>query len=32
MGYLETKSALMIFDNYANLKYKYSQKTFWAGG
>ena len=28
MGYLKGKSALMIFENYANLKYKYGQKRF----
>ena len=28
MGYLKGKSALMIFENHANLKYKYGQKTF----
>ena len=32
MGYLKGKSALMIFENYANLKYKYGQRTFWARG
>lgn len=32
MGYLKGKSALMIFENHANLKYKYGQKTFWARG
>ena len=32
MGYLKGKSALMIFENHANLKYKYGQKTFWASG
>lgn len=32
MGYLKDKSALMIFENHANLKYKYGQKTFWARG
>ena len=28
MGYLKGKSALMIFENHANLKYKYGQKMF----
>lgn len=28
MGYLKVKSALMIFENHANLKYKYGQRTF----
>jgi len=32
MGYLKGKSALMIFENHANLKYKYGQKTFWSKG
>ena len=31
-GYLKCKSALMIFENHANLKYKYGQKNFWARG
>ncbi len=32
MGYLKGKSCLMIFENYANLKYKYDQRSFWARG
>ena len=32
MGYLMSKSALMIFDRHANLKYKYGQRNFWARG
>lgn len=32
MGYLKGKSALMIFENHANLKYKYGQKIFWTRG
>ena len=32
MGYLKGKSALMIFDNHANLKYKYGNHKFWAEG
>ena len=32
MGYLKGKSALMIFENHVNLKYKYGQRTFWARG
>lgn len=32
MGYLKEKSALIIFENHANLKYKYGQRTFWARG
>ncbi len=30
MGYLKSKSALMIFDKHANLKYKYGNRKFWA--
>ena len=29
MGYLKGKSALMIFDKHANLKYKYGNRHFW---
>lgn len=32
VGFLKSKSTLMIFDRHANLKYKYGQKTFWARG
>ena len=32
MGYLKGKSSLMIFDNHANLKYKYGNRHFWAEG
>lgn len=32
MGYLKGKSALMIFERYANLKYKYSNRHFWCRG
>ncbi|CYV44346.1 Transposase IS200-like protein [Streptococcus suis] len=32
MGYLKSKSALMIFDKHANLKYKYGNRKFWARG
>ena len=32
MGYLKGKSALMIFDNHANLKYKYGNRKLWAEG
>lgn len=32
MGYLKSKSALMIFDRHANLKYKYGRRNFWARG
>lgn len=29
MGYLKGKSALIIFDRHANLKYKYGNRHFW---
>lgn len=29
MGYLKSKSSLMIFDRHANLKYKYGNRHFW---
>ena len=32
MGYLKGKSALMIFDRHANLKYKYGNRSFWCRG
>ena len=32
MGYLKGKSALMIFDKHANLKYKFGNRKFWAEG
>jgi len=32
MGYLKEKSALMIFERHANLKYKYGNRHFWCGG
>ncbi|MBR2702015.1 MAG: IS200/IS605 family transposase [Erysipelotrichaceae bacterium] len=32
MGYLKGKSSLMIFDKYANLKYKFGNRRFWAEG
>ena len=32
MGYLKSKSSLMIFDRHANLKYKYGQRSFWCRG
>ena len=32
IGYLKTKSSLMIFDRYANLKYKYGNRHFWCRG
>lgn len=30
MGYLKSKSTLMIFDRHAHLKYKYGNRKFWA--
>jgi len=30
MGYLKGKSALMIFDRHANLKYKFGNRHFWS--
>ena len=32
MGYLKSKSTLMIFERHANLKYKYGNRKFWARG
>ena len=32
VGYLKGKSALMIFDRHANLKYKYGSRNFWCRG
>ena len=32
MGYLKSKSSLMIFDKYANLKYKFGNRHFWSEG
>ena len=32
MGYLKSKSSLMIFDRHANLKYKYGNRHFWYRG
>ena len=32
MGYLKGKSALMIFDRHANLKYKFENRHFWSEG
>lgn len=32
MGYLKGKSALMIFDKHANLKYKFGNRHFGAEG
>ena len=30
MGYLKGKSAMMIFNRHANLKYKFGNRNFWA--
>ena len=32
MGYLKGKNALMMFDKYANRKYKFGNRHFWAEG
>ncbi len=32
MGYLKGKSAMMIFDKHADLKYKFGNRHFWATG
>ena len=32
MGYLKGKSAMMIFEYHANLKYKFGNRHFWADG
>lgn len=32
VGYLKGKSSLMIFDKFANLKYKYGNRHFWCRG
>ena len=32
MGFLKGKSSLMIFDQFANLKYKYGNRHFWCRG
>ena len=32
MGYLKGKSALMMFEKHANLKYKFGIRHFWAEG
>ena len=32
MGYLKGKSSLMIFEKYANMKYKYGNRYFWCRG
>ena len=32
MGYLKGKSALMMFDKHANLKYRFGNRHFWTEG
>lgn len=32
MGYLKWKSAPMVLDEHANLKYKFGNRRFWAEG
>jgi putative transposase len=32
MGYLKGKSALMVFERHANLKYKFGNRHFWSRG
>ena len=32
VGYLKGKSTLMIFERYANLKYRYGNRNFWCKG
>ena len=32
VGTLKSKSALMLFDRHANLKYKYGNRKFWCRG
>ena len=32
MGYLKSKSTLMIFDRHASMKYKYGNRSFWCRG
>ena len=32
MGYLKGKSSLMIYEKYANMKYKYGNRHFWCRG
>ncbi|MNQ93648.1 Transposase IS200 like protein [compost metagenome] len=32
MGYLKGKSSLMIFDQFANMKYRYGSRQFWCRG
>jgi putative transposase len=32
MGYLKGKSSLMLFEKFANMKYKFGNRHFWAKG
>jgi putative transposase len=32
MGIIKGKSSLMIFDQFANLKYRYGNRHFWSRG
>jgi putative transposase len=32
IGYLKSKSGLMLFDRHVNLKYKYGNRHFWCRG
>ena len=32
MGYIKGKSAMMIFERHANLKYKFGNRHFWSEG
>ena len=32
MGYLKGKSAMMVFERHANLKYKFGNRNFWSTG
>ena len=32
LGFLKGKSSLMIFDRFANLKYRYGNRKFWSRG
>jgi putative transposase len=32
VGYLKRKSSLMIFNKYANLRYRYGNRHFWCRG
>jgi putative transposase len=32
MGYLKSKSTLVIFERHVNMKYKFGSRKFWARG